>query len=276
MRLYLLILALIGAVVTTGCSSTDYNPTTYDYFISREDIKQKPIKKVIIATVNVSGAPTRSVLRDSVDKVDGLVEDYLKSNGISIAPNHLFNNAWQQALLTYGNFYDPTTGKVDSEGWQKVMAATLESLSAQKDIDGVVFTDLIEHDVQHSPGMKHYARWYGVTREPATEGATSSVPTDFNWTQIIKGASLVVTIYTTQGKPLFSSRGGIDTLHGIDTRKSDKGFVRRKKILSRSNNIEEGIEIAFHPLITMKHYPGKEPEKTKTAVDTDLPEPQTE
>jgi hypothetical protein len=256
-RFTLLILALIGAAVTTGCSSTDYNPTTYDYFISREDIQQKPLKKIILATVNIGGEPTRSVLRDSVDKVDGMVEDYLEDNGISLAPNHLFNNAWQQALLTYGNFYDPTTGKVDRVGWQKVMSATLQSLQAQNDIDAVIFTDLIEHDVQHSPGMKHYARWYGVTREPATEGTTSSVPTDFNWTQVIKGASLLITIYTTEGKPLFSSRGGIDTLHGIDSRKSDKGFVRRKKILSRSNNIEEGIEIAFHPLIIMKNYSGK-------------------
>jgi len=264
-RLSLLILTLMGAVLITACSSTDYNPTAYDYFISREDIQQKPLKKVIIATVNVSGEPTRSVLRDSVDKVDGMVEDYLEANGISIAPNHLFNNAWQQALLTHGNFYDPTTGKVDRVGWQKVMALTLSSLQAQKDIDAVIFTDLIEHDVQHSPGMKHYARWYGVTREPATEGTTSSVPADFNWTQIIKGASLLITIYTTEGKPLFSSRGGIDTLHGIDSRKSDNSFVRRKKILSRENNIEEGIEIAFHPLIKMKNYPGKAPSTTKAA-----------
>jgi hypothetical protein len=265
-RFFLLILTLTTAIVTTGCSSTDYNPTTYDYFISRDDIQQKPLKKIILATVNVSGEPTRSVLRESVDKVDGMVEDYLEENGISLAPNHLFNNAWQQALLTYGNFYDPTTGKVDGNGWQKVMSATLQSLQSQNDIDGVVFTDLMEHDVQHSAGMKHYARWYGVTREPATEGTTSSVPSDFNWTQIIKGASLIITIYTTEGKPLFSSRGGIDTLHGIDSRKSDKGFVRRKNILSRSNNIEEGIEIAFHPLIQMKNYPGK---VAQVAVKTD-------
>ncbi|AMO68783.1 hypothetical protein DOK_08904 [gamma proteobacterium BDW918] len=257
MRLTFLILVLVGAVVSTGCSSTDYNPTTYDYFISRDDLKQKPLKKVILATVNVSGEPTRSILRDSVDKVDNHVVDYLESNGYSFAPSHLFDNAWRQALLSFGNFYDPTTGKVDRVAWQQVMAATLQSLKEHKDIDAVIFTDLLEHDIQHSPGMKHYARWYGVSREPATEGPTSSVPTDFNWTQIIKGATLMVTIYTTDGKPLFSSRGGIDTLHSIDSRKSQKSFVRRKKILSRSSNIEEGIELAFHPLIKMKRYPGK-------------------
>ncbi len=259
MRLTFLILVLVGAVLSTGCSSTEYNPTTYDYFISRDQLKQKPIKNVILASVNVSGEPTRSILRDSVDKVDAQVVDYLESNGYSFAPSHLFDNAWRQALLSFGNFYDPTTGKVDRVAWQQVMSATLQSLADRKDIDAVVFTDLLEHDIQHSPGMKHYARWYGVSREPATEGPTSSVPTDFNWTQIIKGATLMVTIYTTDGTPLFSSRGGIDTLHSIDSRKSQKSFVRRKKILSRSSNIQEGIELAFHPMIVMKHYPGKVP-----------------
>ncbi len=268
MRLTFLIFVLVGAIFSAGCSSTDYNPTTYDYFISRDDLKQKPLKKVILASVNVSGEPTRSILRDSVDKVDAKVVDYLESNGYSFAPSHLFDNAWRQALLSFGNFYDPTTGKVDRVAWQQVMSATLQSLKEHKDIDGVIFTDLLEHDIQHSPGMKHYARWYGVSREPATEGPTASVPTDFNWTQIIKGATLMVTIYTTDGKPLFSSRGGIDTLHSIDSRKSQKSFVRRKKILSRSSNIEEGIELAFHPLIPMKRYPGK-PETAATKNNPD-------
>jgi hypothetical protein len=256
-RLIFLGLVLLSAILTSACSSTDYNPTTYDYFISREDIKQKPLKKVLLASVNVSGEATRSVLRDSVDKVDAQVIDYLKDNGISMAPRHLFDNAWQQALLTYGNFYDPTSGKVDSVGWQRVMSATLKSLESHKDIDAIVFTDLLEHDIQHSPGMKHYARWYGVAREPATEGPTSSVPVDFNWTQVIKGATLMVTIYSPEGKPLFSSRGGIDTLHSIDSRKSQKGFIRRSKILNRKSSIAEGIELAFHPLIIMSDYPGK-------------------
>ncbi len=241
---------LLGA-----CSSVSYNPTVFDYFIAEEALAVKPVKKVIIASVNVTGEPTRSILRDSVTKIDGMVADYLVSNGYEIAPEHLFNNAWQQALLNFGEFYDPTTGKVDQQGWQKVMASTFQSLQNHKDIDAVLFTDLIVHDVQHSAGMKHYARWYGVTREPATEGASASVPVDFNWTQIIKGASLVATLYSVDGQPLFASRGGLDTLHAIDSRKSQKGFVRRKKILGNSSRIAEGIELAFHPLIEMDRYP---------------------
>ncbi|WP_372860727.1 hypothetical protein [Spongiibacter sp.] len=254
MRTSFLVISVL-ALVLTACSSVTYNPTVFDYFIAEETLTNKPVKKVIIASVNVTGEPTLSILRDSVTKIDGMVGDYLRSNNYEIAPQHLFNNAWQQALLNFGEFYDPTTGKVDQLGWQKVMASTFQSLQAHKDIDAVLFTDLIAHDVQHSAGMKHYARWYGVTREPATQGATASVPMDFNWTQIIKGASLVVTLYSVEGQPLFSSRGGLDTLHAVDSRKSQKGFVRRNKILSNSSRIDEGIQLAFHPLIKMARYP---------------------
>ncbi len=254
MRILLPIVAAAGLLLG-ACSSVSYNPTVFDFFIAKDAMAAKPVKKVIVASVNVTGEPTRSMLRDSVTKIDSMVVDYLQENGFEIAPQHLFNNAWQQALLNFGEFYDPTTGKVDQQGWQQVMASTFQSLQAHKDIDAIVFTDLIAHDVQHSTGMKHYARWYGVTREPATEGASASVPVDFNWTQVIKGASLVITLYSTEGQPLFASRGGLDTLHAIDSRKSQDGFVRRKKILGNSSRIQEGIELAFHPLIVMDRYP---------------------
>ncbi|GAB3379872.1 hypothetical protein NCG89_16560 [Spongiibacter taiwanensis] len=237
-----------------------YNPTTYEYYINKEALQKNPPKKLIIATVNVSGEPTRSILRDSVPKVDGMVESYLEKNGYEIIPNHHFENAWRKAILTYGDFYDPTTGKIDARGWQLVMAATLTQLKEEGKADAVLFTDLIEHDVQHSPGMTHNAQWYGITREPATEGSADTVSVEFDWTQIIKGASLMTTLYSLDGAPLFSSRGGIDTLYAIDKRRSEKSFVRKKRILSRENYIEEGIELAMHPLIKMEKWPGKKEE----------------
>lgn len=255
MRLLLSALLVTAAVLAAGCSSARYNPTAYDYYIDQEALAATPIKKVVLASVNVSGEPTRSMLRDSVAKIDAEVTDYLQKNGYVIAPAHIFNNAWQQALLTYGDFYDPTSGRVDKQGWQQVMAATMKALQGS-DIDAIVFTDLIEHEVQHSGGLNHYARWYGVTREPATEGSSASVAADFNWNQLIKAASLVVTIYTPDGKPLFTSRGGLDTLYAINSRKSNSSFVRRSKVLSRNQYIEEGVELAFHPLIVMDDYPG--------------------
>jgi hypothetical protein len=258
-----LICGLLAIVMLPACSSARYNPTTFDYFINNEVLKKNPPKKLLIATVNISGAPTRSILRDSVPKVDAMVSDYLSSHGYEILPSHLFENAWRKALLTHGDFYDPTSGKVDNQGWQLVMGSTLAELNKNGDIDAVLFTDLIEHDVQHSPGMQHPARWYGVTREPAFEGGTTSVSTEFDWSQVIKGASLIMTLYAPDGTPLFSSRGGLDTLYSVDRRRSDKSFVRRKKILGRESNIEEGIQLSLHPLIIMEKWPGKKPGEEK-------------
>ncbi len=250
--IWLALCALLAA-----CSTVSYNPTVYPYHMDEEALEANPPKTLLLASVNVSGEPTLSMLRKAAPKIDEEVLDRLKSQGYKIAPTHLFDNAWNQALYTYGDFYDPTSGKVDRRNWQAVMANTLSTLKVVGGVDAVVFTDLIAHDVQHSSGMNHYARWYGVTRKPATQGAGSGVPVDFNWSQPVKAASLIVTIYDLNGRPLFASRGGIDTLSAIDMRKPHLGFVRRDKVLKNTSFIEEGVALALHPLIPMDRYPGK-------------------
>lgn len=260
-------LLLAGFVCVTlfiaSCGANGaYNPTTYKYYLDKEALSKTPLKRLILAEVNASGLPTRSYLRDGSAKMAGMTKSYLKSNGYTIVPYYHFENAWNKAILTYGEFYDPTTGRVNQRGWQQVMASTLEQLRKRGDIDGVVFADIIEHEIQHSPSQQHYARWYGVTRKPSTQGTGSGVPVDFNWTQSIKGASLVVTVYDINGKPLFSSRGGLETLQAVDLRNSNGGFVRRKSLLKNTSQMEEGMEIAFHPFIPMKKYPGR-PEQKK-------------
>lgn len=257
---------LVCSAVLVACSTVSYNPTVFNYHYDREAVTQQPPKKLLLASVNVSGEPTLSILRDATGKIDAEVVDQLKQAGYKMAPGHLFDNAWNQALYTYGNFYDPTSGKVDRRTWQAVMASTLASLKDSSDIDAVVFTDLIAHDAQHSPGMNHYARWYGVTRKPATQGAGSGVPLDFDWTTPIKAASLLVTIYDLNGKPLFASRGGLDTLSAIDMRKPHLGFVRRDKILTNNSFVREGVQLALHPFVPMAKYPGeKRSEEVVTA-----------
>lgn len=252
-----LFLALVLTLILGACSTVSYNPSVFAFHIDEPALAAKPVKKVLLASVNVSGEPTRSMVRDASPKIDAMVLDYMESNGYEFAPGYLFENAWKQALYTYGDFYDPTSGKVDRRNWLAVMSTTLSKLKQDSDVDAVLFTDVIEHEVQHSPGLNHYARWYGVTRKPATQGAGTGVPTDFNWSQPIKAASLVITLYDLDGKPLFSSRGGLDTLYAVDMRNPDRGFTRRNKILSNQSNLREGVELALHPLIVMDRYPGQ-------------------
>ncbi len=257
MRIILFVgVALILSTITSCSSSGGYNPTVFDYGYDQERIASKPIKKVILAPVSM-GAPAPSYLQKRERKVKAMVKNYLESNGYQILPNYHFENAWKQASRTYGNVYDPSTGKIDVNAWRGAMITTGEILREQTEADAIIFADLFEHDVQHSNSMKHYARWYGVTRKPALQGAGSGVPIDFDWSQRIKAASLMVTIYDISLTRVFSSRGGIDTLYAVDLKRSNPAFVRRKSLLKSEDHIEEGIELAFHPFITMKKYPGK-------------------
>ena len=255
MRSYLLVAAI--AILTACASNGLYNPTVPAYKIDTAALQKHPIKKVVIASANVSGEPTRYYLQNAAVHVDEMVKIYLQKHGYTVAPNYVFENAWNQAIHTYGDMYDPTTGKVDPTTYRAVMYSAFKALKDTTDIDAVVFTDVIERDAAHDIGMDHLAQWDGVSRKPKTvSAATTSIQDDFNWSQNVKVASLVITIYSTSLEGLFSSRGGLDTLQAIDTRGGETTLTRRKHALDTDDNNEEGIEIAFHPFIKMKNYPG--------------------
>lgn len=245
--------------IFAACSNTNRgdNPTTPKYQINREALQKKPLKKLIIATANISGEPTRYHLQSASVRIDEMVKKYLQDHGYQVAPSYQFENAWSQAIRTYGDMYDPTTGKVDAQTWRAVMITTIKTLKETTDIDAVVFTDVVSLNSAHDVGMDHLAQWDGVRRKPAYSSNTTDMPTDFNWGQTIEVASLAITIYSTDMEGLFSSRGGLDTLQEVNT-KNKATFIRRKRILENDTNIEEGIQLAFHPFIKMKNYPGED------------------
>lgn len=247
----IILIALVA--VLAACTSPRFSATTFPYQIDEAALKEKPIRTVVIASANVSGEPTRYHLQQPSGRVDRLVSNYLQENGFKVAPGYRFDNAWNQALRTHGELYDPTTGRVDPQTWQAVMVQTVKALAEQGDIDAVVFTDLIEHEVRHNVGLDHLAQWYGVSRKPDTASHDKSITATFDWNKPLKGASLVITIFNTDLKGVFASRGGLDTLQVIDTR--DERYVRRKRLLENERYLMEGIQIAFHPFIPMKDYP---------------------
>ena len=72
---------LIALALIVSCStSSSYNPTVFEYNYNTELIAEKPIKKVILAPVNL-GAPPPSHLRKGERKIKAMVKNYLTSNG---------------------------------------------------------------------------------------------------------------------------------------------------------------------------------------------------
>jgi hypothetical protein len=119
-----------------------------------------------------------------------------------------------------------------------------------------VFTDLVELEVAFSAGLKHIARWDGVSRKPSLQGPGSGVSTDFDWNMQAAVASLQVSIYDMELQRVFVSRGGLDATDAIDTRSSSGRYIRRRNILENEDNVNEGIALAFHPFIDMEDWPG--------------------
>lgn len=250
-------LAALGLLVLiAACSSTaNYNPTVFPYEIESERLQQQPVRRVVIANVNLGG-PSRLYLQELEPRIDKMVEQYLEANGIAVLPQRKFEQQWKTAVRAYGNPYDPTSGKVNEKAFVQALMSVRDALRQSDDIDAIVFTDLLEQEVAFSGGLKHLARWHGVSRKPTLQGPGDGVSADFDWNRSANAASLRVTIYDMELRRLFISLGGLDTTEAIDTRSSSGRFVRRRSILENEAHLEEGIALAFHPFIAMKGYPG--------------------
>jgi hypothetical protein len=249
-------------LLLAACASTQHNPTVFAYQLAKgkdDSAIRANINNVVIASINF-GSPSRHYLQKEQYKVDAAVKSYLTKSGFNLLPEHHFENALRKATYEYGRFYDENTGKLNRNTQQKVLLSVLQQLAETTDADTIIFTDLIERKISFTANMQRQARFDGVTRKVSLQGPSNSVPVDFDWNQLVDAVSLQVAMFDIKGNVLFSSLGGISATQSIDTRKSPPRFVRSRNVLSSAGQIEEGVELAFHPIVPMKSYPGK---KTK-------------
>jgi hypothetical protein len=251
--------ALAGlAALLLACSSTPtYNPTTFPYEINREQLASKPIKTVVIPHVNLSGQ-SRNYLEKEAPRIDGYVSTYLKENGYKVIPQREFEQSWNTAVRVYGDPVDPTSGKVNLKSFTQIMQSVRDDMTRGGKLDAFVFTDLLEFEVPFSGGLKHLARWDGVSRKPSLQGPGSGVSADFDWSMQAAVASIQVAIFDMDLQRVFLGRGGMDATDAIDTRSSDGRYIRRRNILENKNYVMEGIQLAFHPFIEFEDWPGQE------------------
>lgn len=246
-------LTILLTLVITGCSVTSYNPTTYPYAIDKNG-NEKTIKRIVIASHNL-GKPSRSYLEKQETKIDDYVVDYLESNGYTIVNSKLYEDAYQKNVRALGNPYDYSTGRIDQQLQMQVIGSTIAALRETGKVDGILYTDLIERHVTFTVGQKRVTRWDGVSRGPKVQGASNSISSDFNWSKLVDAASLGTYLYSLDGQLVFHSIGGISLTEAVDT-KGTASFKRARNMFNSQSQIEEGVQLAFHPLIVMKNWPG--------------------
>jgi hypothetical protein len=257
MRLFTRVATLTGLFLgLLACSGTPtYNPSVFAFELNEELVAEKTIKTVVIPHVNL-GAPSRTYLEKESPRIDGYVTKYLKENGYKVLPQREFKQHWNTAVRAFGDPVDPTTGKVNMKAFSQIMVSVRDQMQKNSKLDAFVFTDLVELQISFSGGLKHVARWDGVSRKPSLQGPGSGVSADFDWNMQASAASLQVSIYNMELKRLFASRGGMDATEAIDTRSSKGRYVRRRNMLENESHIQEGIALAFHPFIEMEAWPG--------------------
>ena len=242
-----------------GCSGSPtvgggYNATTPSNVFEQALFDQLDSKVVVIANVNL-GAPSRNYLKKREAFVDTRVQEYLEDAGYEVRPQREFAQRWNNAILIYGDPIDPTTGRVNQKSFIQIVQAVRDQLREQTDIGSIIFTDIIEKDVYYEQGLNRVTRFDGVTRKPAVQGAGSGVTAEFDWSRAVAAATMRVAWFNMDLQRLFSGEGGMEVTDAVDTR-SGTAFVRRRDVLENENHIDEGIAIAFHPVIEMRNWPG--------------------
>jgi hypothetical protein len=257
MRLFtrLAIIATVSLILNACSSTPTYNPTVFPFELNQELIDAGEIKTVVIPHINL-GAPSRTYLEKEAMRIDGYIGKYLKENGYKVLPQREFKQHWNTAVRAFGNPVDPTTGKVNMKTFSQIMVSVRDQMKKKSNLDAFVFTDLVEVDIAFSGGLKHLARWDGVTRKPSLQGPGNGVSSDFDWNAQASAASLQISIYNMSLDRLFIGRGGLDATDAIDSRSSSGRFIRRRNMLESKDKIAEGINLSLHPFIPMENWPG--------------------
>ena len=252
---------MVAALVLLGLVACDsatvgggYNPTTPTNVFEQRLFDQVDSNVVVIASVNLGG-PSRNDLKKRESFVDARVQEYLEDAGYQVRAQREFSQRWSNAVLIYGDPIDPTTGRVNQKSFIQIVQAVRDQLREQTDIGSIVFTDIIEKDVYYEQGLNRVTRFDGVTRKPAVQGAGSGVTAEFDWSRPVAAAAMRIAWFNMNLERIFSGEGGMDVTDAVDTR-SGTAFVRRRDVLENENHINEGIAIAFHPIIAMKKWPG--------------------
>lgn len=247
--------ASVSALLVACAGTPTYNPTTFPFEINEEVLAANPVKTVVITHVNLGGI-SRNYLEKEAPRIDTDVTAYLRENGFKVLSQREFKQHWNTAVRAFGDPVDPTSGKVNMKTFAQIMQSVRDQMVKSSDLDAFIFTDLVELEVSFSGGLKHLARWDGVSRKPSLQGPGSGVSADFDWNMQAAVASIQISIYDINLQRLFAGRGGMDATEAIDTRSSKGRYVRRRSILENEDNVMEGIRLAFHPFIDMEDWPG--------------------
>jgi hypothetical protein len=255
-RLAFYILALL---FMTACTTNSYNPSTYPYQYNSV-LAQKPVKQVMILPINFN-KPSRHYLEKYEAPIDEYVKSYLKNAEYTVMANKTFQAIWRKALLEFGNVYNPTTGEMTS-AFKPALESALKNLYQQNPLlDAVIFTDLIETPVHYRNSSSRIAEWNGVRRKIKVEGIDDALTEEFNWTQTVDGISIGIHVFNRDQQLIQHSIGGIQTAQALKMSNKNARFSRRNDLLIDEDEINEGVQLGFHPFIIMKKYPGRSSEE---------------
>ena len=245
-------LTLSSLLLLTACSSSNLSDTAYNYEYQPRALPK--MDTVLIATINRE-KPSRFYLKPHEEDIDQHVADFLEAHDIKLLPNRLFESQWSRISSSYGNMFNPSTGRYTPIFDTAVRECMEKVFARNPELDAIIFTDLIETPIAQGNTINKIAQWHGVNRKIKTQGVGEGLDKQSDWLEAVDGISLAVTVYNRNLEQALFNIGGIQVAEVIELHNKVARLSRRSDILYNDDEIEEGITLAFHPLIPMKNYP---------------------
>jgi len=183
----------------------------------------------------------KKVIRDNIFS-------YLSNNNFEVLPKKPFVDSWVKSSDEVGGIFEPHTGLFSRKRFEKCLNLTINDLSKIYDFNYIVFPELIVENVKLNSDSTG-AMWDGVKRKLPGSGFHK-----LEWKKA-PASSIVITVFNNDGDLHFLSKGGLEFMVKSTRKGHVFHFEKRNDLFKNSDNLTEGIKIAFHPFVFWEQYP---------------------
>ena len=188
--------------------------------------------------------------------------DGLRAAGWNVLPTELYDSIWTENLPKGGGLIDPlTTLKYDDRAGL-VHRRTIRTLIEEYGADGFLYPEI---QIIEAEFKGNEAEWDGVSQESVVDESSTVVKVAFAILSVLsnddvdafnqtrgslKAVSLAVRIENTFGAMVYTKRGGIELLEGVDSRPDPWRAVTfpLDQIFNNPERNREAVRLALEPL----------------------------
>jgi hypothetical protein len=194
--------------------------------------------------------PPQGLSPGKIRELEKSIEVYIREKGYHVGDNRQLAEEWKNEAQSEKGFYDPVSGQLD---WPKIHAClmkAIERVNEKQNIDAVIFIQVVSRPARL---MGDRVYWDGCSKKVYDDNGDEVL--EVNWRGEIEGLSLRVQIFNRDRLLLFENIGALEFPYILHNSYQDINLKWKDTLRFDSNEIKEGMAIAFHPFIQDIRFP---------------------